>query len=82
MILSRFQIPEWAQRWLSHVPVAVMTALLAQELLLSNGKFSIKENQLELAAAISAFVVAITTRSLMGTVVMGIIVMMAARHFM
>ncbi|MBE3571140.1 MAG: AzlD domain-containing protein [Bacillales bacterium] len=81
MILSRFQLPEWAQRWLSHVPVAVMTALLAQELLLSNGKFSIMENQLELFAAIPAFVVALTTRSLMGTVVAGIVSMMAARFF-
>lgn len=81
MILSRFQLPQWAERWLSHVPVAVMTTLLAQELLLSNGKFSIMENRLELLAAIPAFVVALATRSLLGTVVIGIVAMMAARFF-
>lgn len=37
-ILSRVELPEWAMRWLSYVPIAVMAALVGQELLMPNGK--------------------------------------------
>ena len=33
MILSQLELPTWLIRWLKNVPVAVMAALLAQELL-------------------------------------------------
>jgi branched-subunit amino acid transport protein len=79
MVLSRMQLPEWAIRWLKHVPVAVMAALLAQELLLSNGKFSLFANNLKLLAALPVFAVAIITRSLLGTVLVGLISMMVLR---
>lgn len=80
MILSRLQLPDWMIRWLKHVPVAVMAALLAQELLLTNGHFSIiGASSLNLLAAIPAFVIAIFTRSLMGTVVTGVVSMMVLR---
>jgi len=79
MILSKMQLPEWGIRWLKHVPVAVMAALLAQSLLLSDGHFSITANAFNLLAAIPAFVVAILTKSLMGTVVAGLVTMMLLR---
>ncbi|MGG0787146.1 AzlD domain-containing protein [Peribacillus simplex] len=37
ILLSKMEIPKWGIDWLKHVPVAVMAALLAQELLLSIG---------------------------------------------
>ncbi|MDF9761330.1 branched-subunit amino acid transport protein [Peribacillus simplex] len=81
MLLSKMQIPEWGIDWLKHVPVAVMAALLAQELLLSEQVFSIKDNALNLSAALPAFLVAIFTRSLLGTVMIGVLSLMILRFF-
>ncbi|MFJ7682363.1 AzlD domain-containing protein [Peribacillus butanolivorans] len=82
MLLSKMEIPEWGINWLKHVPVAVMAALLAQELLLSEQVFfSIKENALNLAAAIPTFIVAIFTRSLLVTVLIGVLSLMVMRFF-
>lgn len=81
VLLSRMQIPEWGIQWLKHVPVAVMAALLAQELLLSENHFSISDNLLELIAAVPTFLVAILTRSLLGTVLVGVASLMILRYF-
>jgi len=79
MILSQLELPTWLIRWLKNVPVAVMAALLAQELLLSNNQFSIMDNGLKILAAIPAFIIAILTKSLLGTVMAGVITMMIFR---
>jgi branched-subunit amino acid transport protein len=78
-ILSRIELPGWTMRWLSYVPIAVMAALVGQELLLHNGKLVPLQNNLELIAALPAFLIAILTRSLLGTVVAGIIAIMVLR---
>ena len=70
-ILSRVELPEWAMKWLNYVPIAVMAALVGQELLMPNGKLKPLQNNLELIAALPAFIIAIVTRSLLGTVVAG-----------
>jgi len=79
MVLSRMNIPAWAMRWLNNVPVAVMAALVGQELLLSDGKFSLLEDNTKILAALPTFLVALFTRSLLGTVVTGIISMLLLR---
>ena len=79
MILSQLELPTWLIRWLKNVPVAVMAALLAQELLLSNNQFSLMDNGLKIVAAIPAFIIAILTKSLLGTVMVGVITMMILR---
>jgi branched-subunit amino acid transport protein len=79
MILSQMELPKWLIRWLKNVPVAVMAALLAQELLLSDNQFSIVDNGLKILAAIPAFIIAILTKSLLGTVMAGVIFMMILR---
>ncbi|SIR74396.1 Branched-chain amino acid transport protein [Peribacillus simplex] len=81
VLLSKMEIPKWGIDWLKHVPVAVMAALLAQELLLSEQVFSIKDNALNLTAALPAFMVAIFTRSLLGTVLIGVLSLMILRFF-
>ena len=79
MILSQLELPKWLIRWLKNVPVAVMAALLAQELLLSNNQFSLMDNGFKILAAIPAFIIAILTKSLLGTVMAGVITMMILR---
>lgn len=79
MLLSRITIPGWGMRWLSYVPIAVMAALVAQELFVTDGKFSALSTNVELIAALPAFWVAVKTRSLLGTVVVGILSLMLLR---
>jgi len=79
MILSKLRIPELAVRWLDHVPIAVMGALLASELLLSDGRVDPGSHLLELAAAVPAFLTAFLTKSLFATVVVGILSLVALR---
>lgn len=80
MLLSRIQIPDWGMRLLNYVPIAVMAALVGQELLMENGELSPLQNNLELLAALPTFVTALVTRSLLGTVMVGIITIMLLRY--
>ncbi|HEY3363699.1 MAG TPA: AzlD domain-containing protein [Symbiobacteriaceae bacterium] len=79
VVLSRFKLPPLVLRWLSFVPVSVLAALLAKELLVSGGKLALPPAHPQLLAAVPAFVVAIWTRSLMGTVVAGMAAMALLR---
>lgn len=79
MVLSRTALPEWLMRWLSYVPVAVMAALVAQELLVSDGKIASFSDNVELWAALPTFLTAIFTKSLLGTVGVGILTVMVLR---
>jgi branched-subunit amino acid transport protein len=63
VVLSRFSLPPLLLRWLSFVPVAVLSALLAPDLA-GNSEY--------LLAAVPTFAVALLSRSLMGTVLTGI----------
>jgi branched-subunit amino acid transport protein len=78
MVLSRFQLPQAVADWLKHVPVAVMSALIAQSLFLADEK-PVTGPTLEMAAALVSFWVAVKTRSLLGTVVAGVACTMALR---
>jgi len=78
-VLSRIHIPDWAMRWLNYVPIAVMAALVGNELVKVDGEpFSISSH-IELIAAVPTFLTAILTRSLLGTVAVGIVAMLLLR---
>ncbi|GIP51117.1 AzlD domain-containing protein [Paenibacillus vini] len=81
MVLSRMELPEWGIRWLNYVPISVMAALVGQELLLQDGQFSLMNN-IELLAAIPTVLVAMKTKSLLGTVVAGMVSIMVLRYFL
>ncbi|WP_152392821.1 AzlD domain-containing protein [Paenibacillus guangzhouensis] len=80
MVLSRMELPEWGIRWLNYVPISVMAALVGQELFVQDGHFSLLDN-VELLAAIPTILVAMKTKSLLGTVVAGMVSIMALRFF-
>lgn len=80
MVLSRFELPEWGTRWLSFVPISVMAALVGQEIFMHDGKISLSFGNLEMLAAIPTFLMAVKTRSLLATVVTGIISLMVLRY--
>ena len=79
VVLSKMQLPDWGLRWLSYVPISVMAALVGQELLLSDGELVPFLENLEVWAAVPTFLVAIFTRSLLGTVLVGLASMMVLR---
>lgn len=79
MLLSRITIPEWGMRWLNYMPIAVMSALIAQELFIDEGRFAVLSANVELIAALPTFWVAVKTRSLLGTVITGILSLMLLR---
>lgn len=74
VVLSKIQLPEWGLRWLHYIPITVMAALLSQELLSPE---SLEWNKLW--AAIPAFLIAFLTRSLLATVLVGIVAVMMLR---
>lgn len=82
VVLSRMQLPHWALRYLSHIPVAVMAALLAQDLFTANGEPVPILSNLKLLALVPTLLVAVKTRSLLGTVIAGILSMMAIQLFL
>ncbi|WHY87199.1 AzlD domain-containing protein [Neobacillus novalis] len=82
MVLSRFELPEWATRWLSFIPISVMAALVGQEIFMADGKLALSTGNVEILAAIPTFLVAIKTRSLLATVLSGIISLMVLRYLL
>jgi len=74
MLLSKVQLPNLVLRWLQQIPVAIMAALLAQELFVVDGNFQWQPEKL--LAAIPAFIFAFWTKSLLLAVVVGMLAMM------
>ncbi|GGG61033.1 AzlD domain-containing protein [Paenibacillus radicis (ex Gao et al. 2016)] len=77
MVLSRMRIPDWVMRWLNYIPIAVMAALVGEQLMTAEG--GLFQNKIELLAALPTFAMAILTRSLLGTVAVGIVSVMVLR---
>lgn len=81
IVLNRLKLPPWALRFLSHVPVAVFAALLAQDIMTSEGNIVPLTNNVKIVALIPTFAAALLTRSLLGTVIVGIVSMIAIKAF-
>ncbi|TCS96595.1 AzlD domain-containing protein [Hazenella coriacea] len=79
VVLSKIHLPNWIISWLKHIPVAIMAALLAQELLIPNQEFTYFSGNLRLVAAIPTILIAVFTRSLLATVMVGVVSMMLLR---
>ncbi len=70
-VLSRTKLPPLLARWLTYIPPAVLAALLAQELLVTDHRLALPPANWYPVAAAPAFAVALRTRSLLWTVVAG-----------
>ncbi|MCK9241434.1 AzlD domain-containing protein [Desulfocurvus sp.] len=69
------------RRFLGFVPTAVLSAMLAQGVLLEDGSLSVGPDNIFLLAAVPAFATAILTRSFFGTVAVGMGVVAGCRYF-
>lgn len=79
LLLSRVALPAWLRIWLSQVPVAVLAALLAQEIVFEGGRLVPLTQNLAAAAIVPVLLVAALTRSLIGAVLAGVVTMAVLR---
>lgn len=79
-LLSNKQFPPVVTQWLSYVPAAILSALLAPSLFINNGEFSLSFDNMYLWSAIPVFIVAIRTKSFFGTIVTGMVVIAGWRY--
>ena len=73
VVLSRRQLPAWFAEWLELIPAAILSALLAPTLFAHSAPRSPAFGKAELLAALPTLLFALKTRSLAGTVVIGML---------
>jgi len=78
-LLSRVALPPLATRWLGYVPIAILAALLAQAGTAPDGRLALPPHNLALLAVLPALATAALTRSLIGTVGVGVAAMAVLR---
>ena len=71
VILDRWQPPTIIQRALRFVPVAVLSAIVAPELILPGGTFDLSLGNYRLLAGIVATLVAWQTKNIVWTIIVG-----------
>jgi branched-subunit amino acid transport protein len=79
-LLSSRSLPPLAIAWLRYVPVAVLAAMLFPSILIWEACLDLSPNNLFFWAALPTFLVAWKTRSLFGSVVVGTVLVAAARY--
>ena len=73
LYLAHKQLPQWLIDWLSLIPVAILSALLAPSLFTASATRSFEFGKPELLVAIPTLIFALKTRSLGGTVLVGML---------
>jgi len=77
MLISKINLNDRVVEFLKYIPISILTALVASELLISNNKFSMT-NSVIIAAIITALV-AVKKNNLLLTVIVGVISMAVLR---
>ncbi|MEG6615837.1 AzlD domain-containing protein [Peptococcaceae bacterium 1198_IL3148] len=78
LVLFRYTgIPAGLNRWLKHIPTAILTALIVPSLLLPKGYLDITIHNHYLIAGILAALIAYKSRSITATVGLGIMAMVS-----
>lgn len=70
-VLSDRKLPDWLVEWLDMIPVAILSALLIPELVITGEPRHLDLLTPELLVAIPTFMFAYFTKSLGGTVIVG-----------
>ncbi len=80
--LAQRQLPQWLIDWLSLIPVAILSALIAPSLLTDSAPRALQLGKPELLVAIPTLLFALKTRSLGGTVLVGMGLFWAAKSLL
>jgi len=73
LYLAHRKMPQWLIDWLDLIPVAILSALLAPTLLADTTARAFQLGKLELLVGIPTLLFALKTRSLGGTVLVGML---------
>jgi branched-subunit amino acid transport protein len=71
LFLSRRKLPSWSIEWLDFIPAAILSAILLPDLVTNGTPRHLELLRPELAVAIPTFLFALKTRSLAGSVLLG-----------
>lgn len=81
-LLGRRELPPFFVTWLKYVPVPVLAAMLASDVLVREGRCQLGLDNELFVASLPAFVVAYFSRSLAATVLTGVAVLVVWRNFL
>jgi branched-subunit amino acid transport protein len=73
LYFARRRMPQWLIDWLGLIPVAILSALLAPTLFADTATRSFAFGKLELLVAVPTLLFSLKTRSLGGTVLVGML---------
>lgn len=79
-IVKNVTLPNVVLRWLAYIPVCILSALVIESFLDAEGNF-VTLDWLSVAAFIPTLLVAILTKSLSKTVIVGVLTMALLRFF-
>ena len=79
MVGGSRRMPGWMQKSLGYVPAVALSAILAPDLLMTQGGLAVPWQNIKLLAAIAATVFFLYTRHLLGTLVFGMVCYTALR---
>lgn len=79
---KRVDFPAWFTRFLSYIPICVLTALLFQSILKTQATGFPTIKTIEAISCIPTFLVAIRTKDLMKTVIVGVLTIALLRIFL
>lgn len=68
-------LPAWLDRWLKHIPTAILTALIVPALLLPQGELFISLQNHYLIAGLLSAVIAYRSRNILATLGVGMLTM-------
>ena len=81
-LLSRLELPAPVQRWLGYVPVSVMAAIVATQILRPGGQWMLVPDNPYLLAAVPTAVVYRFTGSFLGATAAGMVSFLALRYLL
>lgn len=79
--LSRRRLPQWVVDWLELIPVAILSALVLPEIMTLGDPREFVLLNPKLLVAVPTFFFALKTRSLGGTVILGMLLFWLAKKF-
>lgn len=82
LVARNFTISEPVEKWLSYLPVFIFTGLIVESLLETSGSTGIRINWEALLATIPTIIVAFLSKSLLTTVLFGVVCMAIVRLIM
>ncbi len=80
MLVRSVQLPDIVLRWLTYIPICILSALVIESLINAEGNI-VTLDWLNVLAFIPTVLVAILTKSLSQTVIAGVLTMAILRYF-